>query len=145
VTVRFRITGTEMPGRRCGPAQGLEVDRANIHVGVQRGRDVVDLVAGDASRAFFEFDVDVRAGRFSGPFVHGRGDERFLYLSWGEVAEDGDFTMFRRAKLQLDSLDATASDGATIDGRLPMSYPQGGPVCASIRPPAITWTVTPKR
>jgi hypothetical protein len=88
--------------------------------------------------------VEVRAGRFSGPFVHGQRGERFVYLSWGELGEDGRFSMFRRAKLQLDCLDPATLDGATVEGRLAMSE-GGGPVCASVRPPAITWKVTRTR
>ena len=103
---RFHIVGTDLPGRR-----------GNVHVGVQRGREVVDLVPGDATQAEFAFDVAVRNGRFGGPYVHGRGDERFVYLSWGELGH-GTFRMFRRAKLQLDSLDPAACDGRTVEGRL---------------------------
>jgi len=117
----------------------LDVDRENVHVGIQRGGSVVGLVPGDASSALFELEVDVKAASFTSPFVHGRRGERFLYLSWGEVDGDGAFTMFRRAKLQLDGLDAAALDGRTVKGRLKLSDAAGGPICASIRPPAITW------
>jgi hypothetical protein len=130
VPARFHIVGTDLPGRADA-----------VHVGVQRGRDVVDLVAGDAALAEFTFDVDVRNARFGGPYVHGKGGERFVYLSWGEVV-GGTFTMFRRAKLQLDSLDPTACDGHTVEGRLGLTDVKGGPLCASVRPPTITWTVT---
>ena len=125
----FRIVGTDLPGRR-----------GNVHVGVQRGREVVDLVPGDAAMAEFVFDVAVRNGRFGGPYVHGKGDERFVYLSWGEMV-NGTFTMFRRAKLQLDSLNAVSCDGRTVEARLGLTDAKGGPLCASVRPPTITWTV----
>jgi hypothetical protein len=139
MSVRFRIVGTDLPGLSCTRAQGLDVDRENVHVGLQRGGSVVDLVPGDASSALFELEVDVKAASFASPFVHGQRGERFFYLSWGEVAGDGEFTMFRRAKLQLDGLDAAALDGTTVEGRLRLSDAAGGPICASIRPPAITW------
>jgi hypothetical protein len=147
MTVRFRIVGTDMPGSGYMRAQGFEEDRANVHVGIQRGSEVIDLVSGDAPEARFEIDVPVNSGRFAGPFVHGQRGERFLYLSWGELTEDGDegkseFTMFRRAKIHLDTLDAAALEGAVVEGRLKMSD-AGGPVCASVRPPAIRWTQLP--
>jgi hypothetical protein len=131
VTARFRLVGTDMPGLACGPSDG-------VHVGVQRGREAVELVPGDSEAARWEFDVDVRNGRFTGPYVHGRGDERFLYLVWvaGPHRE-----MFRRAKLQLDGLDAAAVDGGVVEARLPLTDDRGGPVCASVRPPRISWTV----
>jgi hypothetical protein len=124
----FRIVGTDLPGK------------AHVHVGVQRGRDVVDLVSSAAAVAEFAFDVDVRNGRFTGPYVHGKGDERFVYLSWGEIV-GGTFTMFRRAKLQLDSLDPATCDGRSVEGRLGLTDDRGDPRCASVRPPTITWTV----
>jgi hypothetical protein len=140
MTVRFRIVGTDMPGLECTRAQGFEVDRTNVHVGIQRGSEVIDLVPGDAAEARFEIDVPVKAGRFGGPFVHGQRGERFLYLSWGELADGGAFTMFRRAKIHLDTLDAVALEGTIVEGLLKMSDAATGPVCASVRPPAIRWT-----
>jgi len=147
VTVRFRIVGTDMPGSECTRAQGFEMDRAHVHVGVQRGSEVLDLVPGDAPQARFEVDVPVKSGRFAGPFVHGQRGDRFLYLSWGVLERGGGegrgtFTMFRRAKVHLDALDAAALEGAVVEGRLKMTA-DGGPVCASVRPPAIRWTRLP--
>jgi hypothetical protein len=49
---------------------------------------------------------------------------RFLYLSWGELRK-GEFTMFRRAKLQLpDPADGPAGFGA----ELPLTAARGGPL-----------------
>jgi hypothetical protein len=141
--VRFRIIGTDMPGLACGSAQGLDEERTNVHVGVQQGSDVVDLMPGDAAQARFELDVPVKAGRFGGPFVHGQRGERFLYLSWGELRDEGSFAMFRRAKIHLDTLDAEALEGTIVEGLLKMSDAKGGPVCASVRPPVIRWTERP--
>ena len=141
MTVQFRLIGTELPGTTCAPAPTASGAYTSIHVGVQRGRDVVDLVRGDAREAVFEFDVDVRKARFAGPYVHGRDSERFIYLSWGELI-GGEFTMFRRAKLQLDSLDPTACDGHTVVGRLGLSDAKGHPLCASVRPPRYSGWVT---
>jgi len=131
VTARFRIVATDLPGRTCGPSD-------EVQVGVQRGRDAIDLVPGDADGARWEFEVDVRNGRFTGPYVHGRGDERFLYLVW---VAGPHHEMFRRAKLQLDPLDAATADGRVVEGRLALTDDRGGPVCASVRPPRIAWGV----
>ena len=123
----------------CGPSADRPDGYRNIHVGVQRKQEVVDRTPGDRD-VTFEFEVDVRNGRFAGPFVHGRGDERFIYLSWGEVDGD-DFHMFRRAKLQLDAFTATDVDGSTLEACLSLSDAKGQPVCASLRPPRVTWAV----
>ena len=86
----LRIVGHDLPGRSFEGAR-------NVHVGVQRRSEVIDLVPGDAESAEWEVYVDHRRG----PYVHGRGDERFVYLSWGELGAEGSFEMFRRAKLHL--------------------------------------------
>jgi len=135
-----RIVGTPLPGRRHGDLQ-------HVHVGVQRGREVVDLVPGDAERAVFELDIDVvrtpQGIDFRGPYVHGKKGERFLYLSWGELAPGGSFEMFRRAKLQLSALDAEQLDHAVaVQGELSLSDACGAPLCASVRPPKIVWKIT---
>ncbi len=141
MTAHFRVIGTELPGMTCATAPTKSGVYTSVHVGVQRGTEVIDLVRGDAEQAVFDFDVAVRAGRFSGPYVHGRDGERFIYLSWGE-ATDGTFTMFRRAKLQLDSIDPEASDGRTVEGRVSLTDDCGHPLCASVRPPRIQWSIT---
>ena len=139
MSVHFWLIGTDLPGSTCAPSPTASGAYTSIHVGLQRGKEVVDLVRGDAPEAVFEFDVDIRNGKFAGPYVHGRNGERFIYLSWGEL-HFGHFTMFRRAKLQLDSLDPEACDGHTVEGRLGLSDAKGQPLCASVRPPKITWT-----
>ena len=110
-----------------------------MHAGLQRGREVEAASPGD--KPFLaEIDVEVRNGKFSGPYVHGRRGDRFLYLSWGEV--DGDaFTMFRRAKIRLEHLDPVALDGRTLEVALSLRDNCGHPVCASVRPPLVTWTI----
>lgn len=139
--LRVRLVGTGLPGRRFG-------DREHVHVGVQRGREVEQLVPGDAACAEFELEVSLvhteDGTDFRGPYVQGRRGERFLYLSWGVRPPGGDFAMFRRAKLHLSTwepelvADALAND-LLIEGSLNLSDSCGAPLCASVRPPVITW------
>ena len=124
----------------CGPAPTPTGTYDGIHVGVQRAREVVGLVRGDAEQAVFEFDVAVKDGRFAGPYVHGRAGQRFIYLSWGEVVGD-DFRMFRRAKLHVDHLDVAEAEGRVVEGALALKNEKGHPLCASVRPPLIEWTI----
>jgi hypothetical protein len=139
----LRIVGRNLPGR-----QFESYD--NVHIGIQRRADVIDMVPGDAAAAVFDLDVDVVAAAdgydFRGPYVHGKRGERFLYLSWGAVSDQGSFEMFRRAKLHLSILDVgdierALRTGAPIEGRLDLSDEKGGPRCASVRPPLIQWNV----
>jgi hypothetical protein len=146
--VRIRIEGTNLPGRTF-------CEHQHVHVGVQCRSEPVDLVAGDAAEAIFEFDVDVLPDDsggwdFRGPYVHGTRGERFLYLTWGDHPPGGDFTLFRRAKLHLSALGPaliTAASEPTehLVGRLSLTDARGGPVCASLCPPAISWTTEPYR
>jgi hypothetical protein len=79
--------------------------------------------------------------------VHGRRGERFLYLVWTRPGAGGVSERFGRAKLHLAPLaqllppTVSDADDRTVIGSLALSDAQGRPVCASVRPPAITWQV----
>jgi hypothetical protein len=161
--VRIRIEGSDLPGRR-GGAQADALRLGGVHVGVQCKAEVVDRVAADAAEAAWSFEVTSREVDglldVGGPWVHGRPGARFLYLSWGAVTGD-EFAMFRRAKLMFGDIPtdllraaheaatheaatheaATGKPSGTLVGRLGLTDAAGGPVCARVRPPAITWTV----
>lgn len=140
--MRVRIEGTELPGPLF----------ANVYVGVQRGKDVIDLVPADAAAARWSFEVRTKLGDegsldMSGPFVHGRPGERFLYLSWGTV-DAGGFTMFRRAKLMFAdvppaALDAAAEGDSVLVGRVTLTDSGGNPRCARVREPDLRWSAEP--
>ncbi|MFJ9814178.1 DUF5990 family protein [Streptomyces sp. NPDC101151] len=156
-TMRIRIHAVQLPGRifaSGASADGGPTEYRDIHVAVQRRdrRDeLLDLHPGDAPFATWTLEctataspngVDVR-----GPYVQGRPGGRFIYLSWGAVDGAGTFTMFRRAKLMLDAvptdvLDAAARTGLLL-GRLGLTDACGGPLCARVVPPAVTWTAEP--
>ena len=133
--VLIRIEGHRLPGSTCGPYR-------HVHVGLQVGREPQGLVAADAAEASWTTEVRVVEGPdgpdFRGPAVHGRPADRFLYLTWGQLL-DGRFAMFRRAKLMLAEVRPLAAHD-TVLGRLPLTDSCGMPVCAQVRPPAITWT-----
>ena len=146
--MNVEVRGTSLPGRRFG---GCE----NVHVGVQRKAEVVELVPGDAESAGWTFEITTKPGLrgpnavngldFAGPFVHGKKGDRFLYLSWGTVAPDGRFAMFRRAKLMLAAVDPAIlsiaqQPGARLVCTLALTGADGGPVCAARRPPQVAWT-----
>jgi hypothetical protein len=140
------VDGFEMPGLNCAPATADEHYR-NVHVGVQRLREVVDLQPGDAATAGWSFDVVAKGSGddidFGGPFVHGRRGDRFIYLSWG-VVEAGGFRMFRRAKLHFGDAGpgvlASAVESGRLRCRVRMTDRSGNPRCARVRPPDAVWT-----
>lgn len=133
--------GLNLPGRNWCTYE-------NIHVGVQCKAEVVGLLPADVEEAVWEVEVSPHNGDFRGPYVQGRPGERFLYLSWGTVANDGTFEMFRRAKLMLGLIDgevlATAArPGRRLQATLSLTGADGGPRCAALRPPAISWSAAP--
>lgn len=138
--LNVRIIGERLPGR-------VFCEHADVHIGVQRGTDVVQQQPADATSVKFTFGIVLREQDdgtldFRSPFVHGKPGDRFFYLSWGDLADDGTFTMFRRAKLMLAALPqgmVTAKTGS-IEGYLSLTDGKGGPLCAAIRPPAINWS-----
>jgi hypothetical protein len=132
--MRVRIEGSDLPGATFGL------------VGIQRGREVVDLVPADAPTATWHFEVDVRRTPdgevdLRGPYVQGRKGDRFVYLSWGRP-EGGVLRMYRRAKLMFDAVDLAAlDDTCTLVGTLGLTAKDGTPRCAAVRPPALVWTI----
>lgn len=149
--MRIRIEGTDLPGTTCSPPDAGTAPYQNIHVGVQRrGRpgELLHLHPGDAASAHWDLEctatptpggIDV-----TGPYVQGRPGERFVYLSWGTVDDDGGFTMFRRAKLMLAAVDPGVLEQAAHRGRLTarvrLTDALGHPICARVRPPYIEWS-----
>jgi Family of unknown function (DUF5990) len=144
--MRLTIVGHHLPGRSWWSDGDL---LENVHVGVQVRSEPVGLVPGDASGGTWTVDVAVRSVPddgvdFAGPAVHGRRRERFVYLTWGDVAADGDFRMFRRAKLMLDRIEPAVLRAAVSSGELvatiDLTDDRGCPRCARVDPPALRWS-----
>ena len=140
--MRLRIVLTGLPGRSWG-------DCDSVHVGIQHGKDVVDVKPGDAEKATWEIDVEVKDdGDVRGPHVQGKRGDRFVYLSWGPSDDPARWGMFRRAKVMLapatELLKEAAASGGVVEASLEGTDAKGGPVCAAVRPPRVTWRVVPR-
>ena len=145
--MRVTIRGTNLPGRQFHAG---DCTYYNVHVGVQERRDPVGLVRGDAASATWDVDIRVDVGTdgaldFKGPAVQGKRGERFVYLTWGNVGSDGSFDMFRRAKLMLNRVEPQLLRGADHDAKhlvatVDLTDGRGGPRCARLDPPALTWS-----
>lgn len=113
------------------------------------GREPRELEPGDTENAVWSLAIDVieRDGDvdFRGPAVQGRRGDRFVYLTWGNVGDDGSFTMFRRAKLMLTDLEPFVS-GLGRDRRViatvDLTDDCGGPRCARLGSPALVLATT---
>ena len=148
--MQIRIEATDLPGRSFAPGPVGEV-RADVHVAVQRKDrpgELLNPVSGDAKRAEWTLEckpVTTETGmELAGPYIQNRLGGRFIYLSWTAADGAGGQAMFRRAKLMLDAvgqdtIDAAQQSGLLL-GRLRLTDAKGGPLCAAVRPPLITWT-----
>lgn len=135
--MRLEIQGHHFPGRSWQTC-------ANLHVGLQVRREPVGVVAADSVTALWHAEIDVvdrdEEVDFRGPAVQGPRGQRFVYLTWGDVDDDGSFTMVRRAKLMLGDLTtiiAPIGADSRIIARVDLTDECGGPRCARLRPPAL--------
>lgn len=137
----LEIRGHHLPGRNWH----LD-DRPchNVHVGIQLGQIPSELVPGDSREAVWCTEIEAferdSGTDFRGVAVQGRRGARFVYLTWGDVDDDGAFTMFRRAKLMLDDLAPLMSaeqPGQRVVATVDLTDEHGGPRCARLRPPAL--------
>ena len=145
--MEITITGVDLPGNQFCSPDGSPY--GNVHVALQVRKESVSLVRGDA--AFAQWDISVEVVQrpdgvrdFRGPAVHGKRGDRFLYLTWGNLEDDGSFPTFRRAKLMLDRVDADLMALAVRNDDLRcevvLTSDDGSPRCARVDPPAITWS-----
>lgn len=140
--MRVRLIGTDLPGKDFPDSNYSGNCYEDIFVGIQRGKENEQLTSGTANEAIFEFEMTPKAELdATGPYVHGRKSERFIYLSWvaGPKRE-----MFRRAKIFLSSIPLpvwTEADreGSVLEGRLGLTDSRGGPLCARVPTGAIRW------
>jgi len=150
--MRIRIEGAGLPGRSCGASTGMLTRHPNVHVAVPRRNQPNELLGrtpGDAPSVTWVLDCVASADGtdIRGPYIQGPPGGRFIYLSWGDVGDTGEFTMFRRAKLWLDAIPpgmlAQAGPDGEVVGRLALADSKGNPLCATVRPPLIEWSAGP--
>ena len=134
--MQMLIRGRELPGRAFGAYD-------NVHVALQVRADPVEPVRGDAVSASWVAEVQTVDGDFRGPAVHGKRDGRFLYLTWGSPS-DGDWGMFRRAKLMLGDISSelvAAAGDQRLVAEVSLTDERGGPRCGRVVPPSISWSI----
>jgi hypothetical protein len=114
----------------------------------------IEPVPGDSATARWEFPVTVKRDDngfdFAGLFVRGDRSDRHFGLAWGDVPGDGTLRIFRGAKFRFADIDPGIIQQAMRPGyqltvRVRLTDARGNPVCASIRPPQVTWSAEPAR
>lgn len=124
-------------------------DYEPVYLGIQKGNEVIEAAPGDRKQVVFRpaFKIGTQPNgspNFLGPFAKGAPHERFFYLSWGVMTEDGHFAMFRRAKIHLNHLTQEQIGNALSDNRpikviIDMTDQKSAPLCASVRKDRAKW------
>ncbi len=114
-----------------------------VYLGIQKGNEVIEAVPADRKKVTFRpvFRITRQPGgspNFLGPFAKGTPQERFFYLSWGVMGPNGEFAMFRRAKIHLnhltwDHLQAALDKNRPLKVVIDMTGKKGDPICGSIK------------
>lgn len=140
-----RLPGTDFPDLTGGG------EFKPVHLGIQRGSEVVEAVPANRKRVVFEpiFRVAPLPNgntNFLGPYAKGTPTERFFYLSWVVKDEKGKLTMFRRAKIHLSHISWAQVEKAIHSNKaltvtLSLTDNQGSPRCGSIRGDGLHWQI----
>jgi hypothetical protein len=154
--LKIKVICEDLPGSEFSTtSMGESLTYRNIHLGIQRGNEVIDAVPADRKRAVFEAQFRVAPmpdgkTNFLGPFAKGTPAERFFYLSWVVKNPAGNLTAFRRAKIHLSHLQWSEVEEAGDSGRqlsvtLSMTDKRGEPRCASLRGEGVNWQLAPDK
>lgn len=150
LVVRVKVRCRDLPGLKfVNTHPSGEPSYEPVHLGIQRGREVIEQVPADVKQATFiaEFRVGAKkdgSPNFLGPFAQGTPDDRFFYLAWGVQHPGCGFAMFRRLKVRLGHLTwkqlrASAKSGEPIVVDLRLTDARGGPLCATPPKTHIRW------
>jgi hypothetical protein len=148
--LKIRVICENLPSTQLlDTVSGQSVVREHIHIGIQRGNEVIEAVPTNRKRVMFEpgFRVSpMLEGKtnFLGPYAKGRPTQRFFYLSWVVKDKEGNLTMFGRAKIHLSHLSWSQVEAAVRSGRglsvaVSLTDKGGRPRCGSIRGDDLRW------
>jgi hypothetical protein len=150
--MHVRIEAYDLPGAECGSGPDWPDGHPNVHVAVQRRNkpsELMGVVKADVTSATWDLECSCDGTDVTGPYVQGGPGGRFVYLSWGVIDEEENFTMFRRAKLLFDGVPSAllgqAQRTGVLIGRLGLTDSSGNPLCAAVRPPLIEWSAGLRR
>jgi hypothetical protein len=150
--LKIKVICEDLPGTKFVTKFGDEaVTYEPVHLGLQRGNEVVEAVPANRKRVVFEPSFRVAPlpdgkTNFLGPYAKGTPTERFFYLSWVVKGEAGKLTMFRRAKIHLSHLpwsqvEESIHSGKSFSVTLSLTDRCGEPRCASLRGDNVRWQV----
>ncbi|QNM95547.1 DUF5990 family protein [Chitinimonas koreensis] len=125
-----------------------------VRFAVQRGKsELLESRAEQPDEVWFEFELRLGApladgsANFLGEFAQGAPTDRFVYVNSGTQAGQPESCWSRRAKLKLASIPkqlvqtAISSGEAIIQARIAGTMGDGGPICASVKPSTVEWSL----
>jgi hypothetical protein len=128
----------------------LEKPPAGVDFGLQKGRgsdyETIQTHRADGNDLKFEFPVGIKKNTavdqpdFSGPFVQGPRDQRFIYIDIGTYAGQTDTIWSRRLKIPLIGITWAMIDQLSersmpvLETRVRGTGSDGGPSCATVKP-----------
>ena len=145
--LKIKVICEHLPGTDFPVLTGTDANP--VHLGIQRGNEVIEAVPANRKRVVFEPSFRVAPlpngkTNFLGPYAKGTPTERFFYLCWVVKDKDGRLTTFRRAKIHLSHLSWSQVEEATHSNKsltvtLSLTDKHGNPRCASIRGDEARW------
>jgi Family of unknown function (DUF5990) len=144
--LKIKVICEDLPGTKFSDES---VAREQMHIGIQRGDEVIEAVPANRKRVVFEPEFRVSPllegkTNFLGPYAKGTQAERFFYLSWVVKGEAGTLTMYGRAKIHLSHLRWSQVEEAMRSGKplsvtVALTDKRGKPRCGSVRGEDVRW------
>ena len=124
----------------------IEKPVSGVDYGVQKGKgskhEIIQKQSSESKDLTFEIPVSVKLTEngvdFSGPFVQGPPQERFVYIGIGTYAGQKNTPWSRRLKIPLTGVSKTMvskdPDTQVLITKVPGTGKDGGPNCATVKP-----------
>lgn len=127
----------------------LEDPLTGVDFGIQKGSgtkyETILRQRSSQNDLCFEFKILVKKGKtslhnFTGPYVQGPSNERFIYVDIGTAAGQNNSVWTRRLKIPLKDISletikqVLADSSIVLETKVPGTGKDGGPNCATVKP-----------
>ena len=127
----------------------VERPPTGVDFGIQKGKgnqyETIQKQRSNNNDLCFEFEISVKEDQtsspnFTGPYVQGAVNERFIYIDIGTYAGQIDSVWGRRLKIPLRDISSEmikqmlADSSLVLETKVPGTGKDGGPNCATVKP-----------
>jgi uncharacterized protein DUF5990 len=140
--ITIEVVCTRLPGSQWG-------DRGPVHLGIQKGEELMDTAPADLKRVVFRPEFRVAKGAdgsadFTGPYAHGPRNERFIHLIWATMDGDAAVAALGRIKISLGHIlwpqvEKVLARGKPLKVTVALTNAQGKPVFGTVKADASKW------